>query len=159
MRQRGRRILGKNGTLVGEKDFSNFCITNPSQSSPWYGHVSGSGSTINPDTLGGLLAYEYKWNDAGVLEIRFGAAGNEKVFETNLITISDHTYQKIGLFIWDEVELLYSHTDPEWTGWLIADAMNPVCFHYLGHPNPYNIVNGANNIVNGTNEITNPREI
>ena len=157
MRQRNRRILGENGSLIGETDFSNACISNVSFQAPWYGHIAGSGSTISPDNIDGLLVYEFKWSDTGEMFLRLGVAGDEKIFETDGVLVSDHTYHKIGLFIWSDVALQYRHIDIEWTDQLIADAMDFVCMKLVGQINPFNIVNGTNNILNGTDEVENPR--
>ncbi len=159
MRQRGRRILGENGRLIGDRDFSNMCIEDAAHVDEWYGHIYGSGSSVTPPIMTGveLLYYEMKWNDAGDLVLRLGDTGDSQIFDVNNVLVYDNTNKKRALFAWSDTTLQYEHNDPEWTALLISGMSGLMCFMIIGELNPYEIINGTNDIVNGTNNVVNSR--
>ncbi len=119
----GSRVLNYGSSL------SDICILVMGTSGDWKGHITGSGSVINPNaTYMGLDIYEYKWNVVtGEFIISFGDAGNDEI--TNIIQLSvSHTARPDrNSASFDDTETAYTFTDLDLAQWVGSDLARS-CF-------------------------------
>lgn len=122
--------LGK--VPLGGAEANTNCFSPVTQSGDWYG--APTSAELSPNTASdSTLIYSYLANSVtGEIIIRFGAAGNGQLTNTNLI-FHDFGGYNVELF-WDDTNLYYSGTNLEAATDIKAAVGTEKCFAWLAVP-------------------------